>query len=219
MTLPNSKITNLAKSLAAVALIAVVAISIAPHGHSYSNADSGIDDHNGNPVIGSLPIKFYAELSDMYPAFRSGLGGSFSLPYSVMTLQSSTTLADDIITAAGQPYAIVDSAITPTSIGLVRDGLLIAHRSRLSQRQAVVKQWLTDEFVGGNLIVDTNAGVFNIPITGNSVELPLRQILNQTDLIIYADITIEPNPNSTNGPLNIVVSTGGNMVTIIYTAQ
>jgi hypothetical protein len=219
MTSPHFNLPKLAKLTLLGLCCSMVVLAFAPQALTQNNGGLVEGDHGDDPVIGSLPIKFMPILDQLFPAtdLRFNLPNLPNMP--IFGLRSSSRLTDDIITASGQPFGGLNSREDRSILGLARDGLVVVHRDRLSHGQARLTQWVTNEFIGGEIIISTNSGVFTLPITADLIEIPAREIVNQRDFVVFADITISPNPTSGSNPLHLVLSTAGSMVTIVYTAQ
>jgi hypothetical protein len=220
MNAPHSNILKLSKVLVVVIACSVISLAFTSRAITQNSGGGAVEgDHGDNPVIGSLPIKFLPELDVLFGDRGSRAGIPFGFPVPVLGFLSADRLTDEIVTAAGVPFGGVNSVRDDDIFGLARNGLAVVYRNRLASGKLDVKQWLTSEFIGGQIIISTNSGVYTQPIHSDLVKLPLRRIVNQGDVAIYADIEIVPNPNSGSNPLRITVSTYGGLVTIVYTAQ
>ena len=222
MNSPHSKLIQLSKFTLVATACAVTALTfVSPAYTSGGSAGhaSGEGDHGDNPVIGSLPIRFDEELNYLFPAPQSRVKFSYRSPLPVFALCSASKLTDDIVTASGKPFGGVNSRDENNIFGLKRDGLAVVYLSRLEQGKLRLNQWVTDEYIGGTVTITTNSGTVALPITQNLIALPVRKIVNQPALIIYALIAIEPNPSNQAVSLKITVTSIGRLATIGYSVE
>jgi|GEM_PF-3931827 hypothetical protein len=222
MNSPQPKLAGPSKLLLLAVVCSAAALVFVPQAHTQggNSTNTSFDgDHGDNPVIGSLPIKFVPELDVLFPAVESSVDFSYMGSLPIFALRSTSQLTDDIITADGLPFGGVNSEEDYSILGLVHNGMVVVYRSRLEQGKLDLSQWVTNDFIGGEVVITTNSGRFRQPITTNVVDLPARNIINQSQLIVYADIKILPNQNSQASPVKIVLSSAGRIVTIVYTAQ
>ena len=222
MNSTHSKLIELSKLTLVATACAVTALTfVSPaytSGGGFENF-SNEGDHGDNPVIGSLPIKFEEELNYLFPAPQSCVKFPHVSPLPVFALCSESDLTDDILTASGKPFGGVNSIDENSILGLGRDGLVLVYLSRLREGKLRLRQWVTDEYIGGTVTITTNSGTFVLPITQNLIELPARQIVNQPALIVCALIAIEPNPNNQAASLKITVTSAGGLATIDYSVE
>ncbi|MDP6963742.1 MAG: hypothetical protein QGF46_06200 [Planctomycetota bacterium] len=219
MTFFHNKISTICKaSLLSIAFgtISLFSIQVAATQTGNSMPDG---EHGDDPVIGSLPIKEIPQLEQLFPATSV----RFEIPVlpnvPVFGLVADSDISQDILSAAGTPFGWVNSFADRNILGISRDAVLVVQRSGLASGKIEGRYWLPDEFIGGYIKIDTNSGIHLLPINDNHIELPIPAIVDQPGFMVYANITISPNPNSNVNPVELLMSIAGSMVTIVYEAQ